>query len=291
MSAREWEKATELLRRVGGRVRSVMAATSQRRLESPGVRVRSETVIVTDRVIVASATPDRTPSEGSTEWRVCPCCLHIAATFLPYGQTPRPDARCPSCGALERHRWLWLYLTRERPEILEAGTRVLHFAPEPVFSGLFRSRVGSESYVTTDIAQPDVDIQADATDMQMVDDNAFDVVVCLHVLEHIVDDHAALREIRRMLTAEGVAVVMIPQYAMETTDEDPSVSDPEERKRRWGQADHVRRYGRDFMNRVEATGFTVEEVEVGSVLSPAEIGVFRCDSRSGSIFLLRPRPL
>lgn len=36
-------------------------------------------------------------------------------TFLPYGYGPqlRPNALCPGTLSLERHRLLWLYLTRQ----------------------------------------------------------------------------------------------------------------------------------------------------------------------------------
>lgn len=60
----------------------------------------------------------------------CPCCDCSAFGFLPAGDPPRPRARCPHCGALERHRLLWPYLS----ELVKPGDRVLHFAPEPVIA-------------------------------------------------------------------------------------------------------------------------------------------------------------
>ena len=41
--------------------------------------------------------------------RYCPVCESRIRAFLPYGVNPRPEARCPVCGSLERHRLLWLY--------------------------------------------------------------------------------------------------------------------------------------------------------------------------------------
>ncbi len=43
----------------------------------------------------------------------------------------------------------------------------------------------------------------------------------------------------------------------DVTQEDLSVTDPMERERRYGQQDHVRSYGKDFMQRLEAAGFLV----------------------------------
>src|SRR6478609_639360 len=44
----------------------------------------------------------------------CPICGQHYRKFLPYGRiNPRPNALCPSCLSLERHRLIWLYLQRE----------------------------------------------------------------------------------------------------------------------------------------------------------------------------------
>jgi len=45
---------------------------------------------------------------------------------------------------------------------------------------------------------------------------------------------------------------------MERTVEDATVTNPAERIRLFGQRDHVRRYRRDFTDRLEEAGFRVE---------------------------------
>ena len=47
-------------------------------------------------------------------------------------------------------------------------------------------------------------------------------------------------------------------YNRDETFEDPNVVSAEERERLFGQKDHVRRYGRDYKNRLERAGFTVK---------------------------------
>ena len=42
----------------------------------------------------------------------CPLCTRSYRLFLPFGFIPRPNAMCPGCGALERHRLLWVALTQ-----------------------------------------------------------------------------------------------------------------------------------------------------------------------------------
>jgi hypothetical protein len=44
----------------------------------------------------------------------CPICKNHYRQFLPYGRiNPRPNALCPSCLSLERHRLIWLYLQQK----------------------------------------------------------------------------------------------------------------------------------------------------------------------------------
>lgn len=61
---------------------------------------------------------------------------------------------------------------------------------------------------------------------------------------------------RRVLKPQGWAVFMV-LVTVETTVEDPSITDPAERERLFGQRDLVRRYGRDFTMRLEDAGFSV----------------------------------
>lgn len=136
----------------------------------------------------------------------------------------------------------------DRPDI--AG-RVLHFAAEPALSRVLRER--ADEYVTTDI-EGEVDVSADIVDLPF-EDGRWDVIVCSHVLEHVPDDDRAIRQLRRVLAPGGTAVVMVPRVSGRPTDEDPTITSPGERARRFGQADHVRLYGDDLEDRLRRGGF------------------------------------
>jgi hypothetical protein len=216
---------------------------------------------------------------------VCPCCGSSFLRFAPY--RGRANRMCWSCGALERHRELALFLA-SRPELLRPGLRILHVAPErPLRALLLAAQPGS--YVTADLEEDDVDVHMDLTAAPF-DDGAFDVILCNHVMEHIPDDASALREIRRMLAPGGWAVVMTP-IVQDITTEDPSIEDPAERLRLFGQEDHVRRYGWDYVDRLQAAGLLADVTRLEH-LPEADVRRYRLRNLQGVVeplFFVRPQ--
>jgi predicted SAM-dependent methyltransferase len=91
-----------------------------------------------------------------------------------------------------------------------------------------------------------------------VKENSFDSIICIHVLEHIEDDKAAIHEIYRILRPGGWAVVSVPIRMDQKTYEDPSVITAEERRKKFGESDHHRLYGYDFSERLSSCGFSVK---------------------------------
>jgi SAM-dependent methyltransferase len=199
----------------------------------------------------------------------CPCCGGKFRRFVPYGVRPRrPRAQCPACGSVERHRLIWLYL-RERTDLFVRAQRFLHVAPEASFQARLRAIPGLR-YASADLASPLADVRADVQLLPFAD-GAFDALFCHHVLEHVPDDRAALRELLRVLRPGGWALLQSPiRSGRAETDEDPSVVDPRERERRFGQRDHVRLYGRDYADRLRSAGFAVEPDRFFKSLPPEQ---------------------
>ena len=195
-------------------------------------------------------------------------------TFLPYGyEKPRENVLAPGTLSLERHRLLWLYLTRHT-DFFSRPASLLHFAPEQAFYKRFR-KLPHLHYVTTDLDSPLADVAADICRLPFAD-ASFDIILCNHVLEHIPDHRKALAELYRVLKPGGWGVFQVPQeLARETTLEDPSITDPDERRRIFGQYDHVRVYGRDYFDILSRAGFEVEAVDLTSTLPPGEIERYR----------------
>ena len=186
--------------------------------------------------------------------------------FFPYGygEHQRENALSPGTNSLERHRLLWLYL--QETDFFTAPHKMLHIAPEQCFYGRFR-KMKNLDYTTADLESPLADIKLDVQDMPL-EDNTYDVVFCNHVLEHVPDDKKAMREILRVLKPGGMAIIQVPlNPSYETTKEDPTITDPEERHRLFGQYDHVRMYGNDYPDRLKEAGFKVTVVDFGKKLS------------------------
>jgi hypothetical protein len=184
----------------------------------------------------------------------CPCCGGRFASFMP-GRDPN-NPICPRCGAQARHRALWLYL-HERTALLDGeGLRVLHFAPERALGERLATAPGIR-YTSADLDAPDAMEHFDITDIPHPD-GSFDAILCIHVLEHVEDDRAAMRELCRVLAPEGFAIVLVPlDLERSETYEDPTITDPAERERAFWQSDHLRLYGSDFPDRLREAGFEV----------------------------------
>jgi len=136
--------------------------------------------------------------------RLCTICGH-SGRFFSYGFPLAADSICPSCLSLERHRALAICAGQEP---LFQGKDLLHFAPEPSLTAFVHSK-GVKSYKTCDLFKPDVDLRIDICAIDLPD-QSFDLVLCLHVLEHVPDDRKAMAELRRLLGLSGMAIIMVP---------------------------------------------------------------------------------
>ncbi len=195
-------------------------------------------------------------------------------TFFPYGYgTQRPNVLSPSTLSLERHRLLWLYL-KDKTDFFTAPKKVLHMAPEQCFIKRFK-KLKNLDYTTADLYSPIVDVKADILDLPF-EDNSFDIILCNHVLEHIIDDSKAMSELYRVLKPNGMGIFQIPQdLSLDKTYEDFSITSPEERAKHFGQYDHVRIYGKDYFDRLRNVGFIVNEVDYSKELSPEMVDKYR----------------
>lgn len=176
------------------------------------------------------------------------------------------ERHCPRCKSANRHRVIAWYLAQSG--LLKRGIAFLHAAPEPPLRRLISEAIGS-GYETCDLNRTDVDHRLDLQ-TQIVAERKYDIIMINHVLEHVPDDRAVLGNLLRMCKPGGVCLITVPMRPNGLpTDEDPSVTDPAERRRRFNQDDHVRLYGPDLVERIEQAGFSAAHLTSADI--PAEL--------------------
>jgi SAM-dependent methyltransferase len=213
--------------------------------------------------------------------RHCPMCRWSGFQFEPanQGEFFRFDATCPRCKSQERHRLAYMLLAERLPARLG---KVLHFAPEPCMTKWLAAK--ADDYHTADLLLPTVMHNEDICDMSFADDT-FDLVWCSHILEHVSDDHKAMRELRRVLKPNGLAVIQVPVWGARTSEE--PLHTPEERVSKYFQEDHVRRYGADIEERLRAADLAVETLRIGDLNLQVVLRHGLADLCASDVFLTR----
>ena len=160
-----------------------------------------------------------------------------------------------------------------RNRLFKKNLRVLHIAPEQVFYATFKA-LKNWDYTTTDLHSPLADVKADICALPFENDH-YDLIFCNHVLEHIPDDQKAMKELYRILKKGGTLIAQVPlDENRNATFEDATVTDSKERTRIFGQYDHVRIYGLDYYERLNAIGFDARGIAYLKSLSKEEIQRF-----------------
>jgi SAM-dependent methyltransferase len=135
------------------------------------------------------------------------------------------------------------------------GKRILHFAPEQELRAWMTDaarRLGFE-YLTADGFVENVDYSVDLSALALPDDS-FDLIINHRVLEHVMDDAQALREMYRVLKPGGGLSISVPEALYLAKTADWRVPDPRVHS-------HFRIYGRDFPAQLMAAGFRVERCD------------------------------
>lgn len=192
----------------------------------------------------------------------CNICGWSGRTFYPERAMGNAGRRvvCPVCESFPRQRFLAYNLNNLRKRI-GSDVRILHVAPEKILRDMVISTLGPK-YTSIDIdLKRNPLVVCDLTELSF-NSNAFDIVLCFAVLEHIKDDRAAIAEIYRVLRKDGLALITVPQDLKRDKTLERESPDPL-------NYDHFRIYGKDFRERLEEKGFAVR-VSASSNLSEME---------------------
>ncbi|MEC3911098.1 methyltransferase domain-containing protein [Sphingobium sp. CR2-8] len=198
---------------------------------------------------------------GARATRSCPACGAAVVGFFRYGDNG--EWGCPQCGASPRER-LMNWLIQQGMLKVPTDGAILHMAPNEA-SLVHRFAVAADytpadldpsRYAVANMARVDL--------MDLSDSDRYDLFYASHVMEHVPDDMAVLRNIHRALKPGGEAWLIVPLWDKPTEDGSFDIP-PRERERRFGQWDHVRQYGPDFADRIRAAGFDLEEIDAAAI--------------------------
>ena len=188
----------------------------------------------------------------------CPCCGWRVRAFTTGGvsMNTRELGYCPRCNSKARHRRDWIYL-RQHTNLFTEDLKLIHISPKFSLSRKLAKRKNIH-YFGVDIShRRQVCTFLDITACSFISD-AFDALICIHVLEEIPDDRIAMQELYRILKPGGWAFITVPIDLERITYEDPTITSPEHRKRAFGESAHVRIYGLDLNQRLQESGFEVK---------------------------------
>ena len=215
----------------------------------------------------------------------CPVCARAYRKFRAAGRGTerRLGAVCPKCGARERDRFMYVYLTRCADELASDFLRMLHIAPEESLVTPL-DRLATNRRITADLVRLDVDIQLDLQALPFQDES-FDAIYCGHVIQQIPNDLDALRELKRVLKNDGWLLLLVPSGG------DATVACRENWRKyrtKLDAPDILRRYGDDLTNKLIDVGFLITKIDCDAVVPLEEQKRFAISPYEvGDVYLLR----
>lgn len=166
---------------------------------------------------------------------------------------------CPVCGSMDRERLISMFIKRLSASN-EEKVKVLQIAPSRAMETWLENRKDF-IYESTDLFMSGVTFNADIQDLNMVENDTYDIVLCSHILEHVENDRKAMQELLRVIKPDGLCIFLVPIISGITDTDEEFGCNEAENWYRFGQDDHARLYGKeDLLDRLSETGFSVYTV-------------------------------
>lgn len=188
----------------------------------------------------------------------------------------RKKVRCASCNSLERTRVLALFI--QHFNLINASTRVLHIAPEKGLADYLYSIAGDNCTFVDLFPEnfksiPNMQKLDLCNDLSAIPADSYELIVHSHVLEHVPCNYTyVLYHLNRIMSPQGRTLCSIPimadYYDCCTS---PNLGN-EERQQRFGQHDHVRRFGRSDLQSSLGKVYRLEpEYDITPLFSTEEL--------------------
>jgi SAM-dependent methyltransferase len=158
------------------------------------------------------------------------------------------SALCPDCGSIARDRFLFFCMQQRMTPAL--GSVVLETSPR--LDADYRSAMSRWFDYTASDFDEDAHRAGVKLDLQSIalPDSSIDVILTPHVLEHVPDTDAALREIGRVLRPGGRMFLQVPLLQGRTAPPETPEFHGDDTPVFW-------RFGHDLTGRLRAAGFDV----------------------------------
>lgn len=179
-----------------------------------------------------------------------------------------PARRCVTCNSLGRHRAVkevLLDIGALDPAVL-GRDRALHLAPEESLSAELSRAYGSEYYAMDKEPKNFPHVQCmklEVSQLQIFPDQHFNLILHNHVLEHLPGSYKThITEFVRLLRPGGVMVFTVPLYRNLPSVEFGELNDANTRTDLFGQSDHVKILGSDFIAFFDSLPGRFEQVDL-----------------------------
>ncbi len=201
----------------------------------------------------------------------CPICNRNTITPEIYKKTWKNVDVCGICTSFPRHRFAF-YIYKKFFLDTEMKINLLHFAPEMSLYNVIQKNKNI-CYYTCDYnieAYKYIpNIQKQDGMKLSYDDNFFDFIIHNHVLEHVENDKKFIKENLRVLKPNGIIIASFP-YEKKLENLEVPTHSKEENIKLYGQYDHVRRYGYNWIEKLSDDSYKVEEIKMSDYLSEDE---------------------
>jgi len=172
-----------------------------------------------------------------------------------------PAKRCPRCSSLPRNRLIPYALLHFNIDLNNKS--ILHMGPNMAEVAYIFNHFMPASYHRIDLCKKNIiNLPGDICKIP-INDFSTDIIIAWHVLEHVNDDYAAIREMWRILRRGGLALISVPISPPNRlhTDERKNLRQ-DQYKIAYGHPDHCRACGLDYFKRFEDVGFKITTLEI-----------------------------
>jgi SAM-dependent methyltransferase len=189
----------------------------------------------------------------------CPFCPgFFKAERYPFSK--EISSNCPVCGSTVEERTILLFL-QTKTEMMSGEKKILVIAEPGNIADYFENFPNAVLKIYTETG--DFSIRDNSMKDRYPDDE-FDIIVCNHVIEKLPQPQLILKEIKRILKPDGIAMMMAyVDYEKEKTVE-LAVTHFKDRLSLYGIPGNYRRYGKDYPDQIRSFGLNVSKLKFTS---------------------------